>query len=166
MEELQTLNLLTTDRYRVSPLHKEKMGYKDKEKQREYQRQWMAKRRQEWIDENGPCACGSFNKLEVDHIDPKLKTMEVRSIWSCRKEIRELELAKCQVLCYDCHLEKTLINGDAALKQIKFSRTIVDNIRNEYKNGDVTYKELSIKYNVSINTVGGYIRNEKRKYNW
>lgn len=79
-----------------------------KEEQREYQRQWMAKRRQNWIDENGPCVeCNSTDQLEVDHINPEDKELQPRDLWSRRKEVRETELAKCQVLCYDCHLKKT-----------------------------------------------------------
>ena len=84
------------------------MPYKNKEKQREYQRKWIAQRRQDWIDANGPCPCGSSDRLEVDHIDRKLKTLEASWIWSRSQKVREKELANCQVLCYDCHLEKTI----------------------------------------------------------
>lgn len=83
------------------------MSY-DKEKQSEYQLNWMNSRRDEWINENGPCAeCKSSEDLEVDHIDPETKTWEPAQIWSRKKEDRDKELAKCQVLCHDCHLEKT-----------------------------------------------------------
>lgn len=79
-----------------------------KEYIRQYQREWMARRRNEWLETNGPCkACGSSENLEVDHIDPALKSRHPRDIWSRRKEVREEELAKCQVLCHDCHLLKT-----------------------------------------------------------
>lgn len=80
------------------------------DKKREYQREWMTKRRQEWIDSKGGCCtkCGSTDSLEVDHIDPKLKTMHTASIWGRAEHIRFAELENCQVLCYDCHLEKTI----------------------------------------------------------
>jgi 5-methylcytosine-specific restriction endonuclease McrA len=74
---------------------------------RDYQRQWIADRRQEWIDAHGPCACGSTDGLEVDHIDPEQKAMEVSAIWSRRAEVRAVELDKCQVLCRPCHEKKT-----------------------------------------------------------
>lgn len=85
------------------------MGYKDKDKQREFQRLSQAKRRSDWIEsQGGKCVtCGSTERLEVDHIDRDTKTMQPASIWSRRPEIRAEELAKCQVLCYVCHKEKT-----------------------------------------------------------
>lgn len=77
------------------------------EQQREYQRQWLAARRQAWLDEHGPCVkCGSSDRLEVDHVDPTQKI--THSVWSWAKDRREAELAKCQVLCHDCHQEKSV----------------------------------------------------------
>lgn len=76
---------------------------------KEYQRNWMRARRQKWLQENGPCKhCGSWDSLEIDHIDPSLKTMQPTSIWSRTESVREKELANCQVLCKFCHLKKTL----------------------------------------------------------
>lgn len=76
---------------------------------KEYQRNWMRSRRQEWIEANGPCKhCGSSKDLEVDHIIPALKTMNASSIWSRTEEVRLKELQNCQVLCKVCHLKKTL----------------------------------------------------------
>jgi len=80
--------------------------YKDPEKQKAYQRQWMQKRRKAWFDENGPCAeCGSWKALELDHVDPSKKVDH--KIWSWSKVRRLKELEKCQVLCGVCHTEKT-----------------------------------------------------------
>lgn len=81
------------------------MSYKDPDRQRQYQREYCSKRRLKWIEENGPCKCGSKERLEVDHIDPKTKV--THNVWSWTKSKRDEELAKCQVLCYDCHKEKT-----------------------------------------------------------
>lgn len=82
---------------------------KRKKYTKEYQKLWMRRRRTEWINENGPCKkCGTWNNLEVDHIDPNLKTIKPSSLWSRSLEIRLKELANCQVLCKSCHLEKTL----------------------------------------------------------
>ena len=42
------------------------MAYSDKDRQKEYQKRWKAKRRAEWLKENGPChLCGSWDQLEV-----------------------------------------------------------------------------------------------------
>jgi 5-methylcytosine-specific restriction endonuclease McrA len=84
------------------------MGYKDPDQQRAYQRDWMTARRDQWISEHGPCAqCGSTDRLEVDHVDPGAKSMEPAAIWSLSAAKREAELAKCQVLCHDCHARKS-----------------------------------------------------------
>lgn len=85
------------------------MPYKDKDKQREFQRLRVAKIRNEWLLENGPCIkCQSSDSLEVDHIDRNQKVSH--RIWSWSKDRREMELAKCQVLCHKCHWEKTKLD--------------------------------------------------------
>ena len=85
------------------------MPLKDPDAQREFQRAWMRSRRMSWIEEQGgKCNnCGSTERLEVDHIDPKTKSCNPAAIWSGTEERRRAELAKCQVLCYACHREKT-----------------------------------------------------------
>lgn len=83
------------------------MPYADPEQQRAYQREWIARRRQEWIEANGPCArCGSDQDLQVDHIDRAQKVDH--KVWSWSQARRDEELAKCQVLCWPCHKEKSI----------------------------------------------------------
>lgn len=85
--------------------------YMDKDRQREYQRRWMQKRRDEWIKANGPCQlCGSSKDLEVDHIDRKTKLYTPTKLWGMSRTNpkRVAELAKCQVLCTICHNTKTV----------------------------------------------------------
>lgn len=69
----------------------------------------MVPRRERWLRENGPCQhCGSWENLEVDHIDPATKDAHTSSIWSWPDPARRAsELAKCQVLCAPCHQRKT-----------------------------------------------------------
>jgi hypothetical protein len=82
------------------------MPYKDKEKQREFNREWIKSRRLNWFQENGPCkSCGSNQNLELDHLNPDVKI--THKIWSWKEDRRLEELAKCQVLCHNCHLIKT-----------------------------------------------------------
>ncbi len=89
---------------------------------RKYQRSWVAKRRNEWIAANGPCAlCGSWDRPEVDHIDPTQKKMEPARVWGLSLAKRLEELAKCQVLCHKCHAKKS------ALERHQFGR--YDNMR-------------------------------------
>ena len=76
------------------------------EQKREYQRRWLRKRRETWIQANGPCRyCGSLENLEVDHIDPATKI--AHNVWSWSEARRAIELKKCQVLCATCHQVKT-----------------------------------------------------------
>lgn len=84
------------------------MPYKDPEKQLEYQRQWIANRRAEYLKDkkcvkaDNSCA----GPLEVDHVDPSKKW--THRIWSYCKAKRDAELAKCQILCQKHHMEKTV----------------------------------------------------------
>jgi hypothetical protein len=78
---------------------------KRKEYHRNYGREWMRKRRREFFEGKACVQCGAAERLELDHIDPSQKTSH--KVWSWRKERREAELAKCQVLCVLCHKKKT-----------------------------------------------------------
>jgi 5-methylcytosine-specific restriction endonuclease McrA len=83
------------------------VSYKDKDRMRAYQRDWLSRERRQWFEENGPCRlCGSWDKLELDHIDRTTKT--THRVWSLAPLKRSAELAKCQVLCENCHKAKTL----------------------------------------------------------
>ena len=78
------------------------MSYVDKERQREYQRTWRTSRRSLWFKDNGPCKeCGSEENMELHHLDKEAK--EDHKIWSWSEERRLKELAKCVVLCRECH---------------------------------------------------------------
>jgi hypothetical protein len=78
--------------------------YKDPAAQREYQRQWMANRRAEYLADRSCVLCGSTDALEIDHSNPRLK-VEHR-IWSWSRPRLEAELAKCIVVCHRCHNER------------------------------------------------------------
>lgn len=78
------------------------MPYSDKQIQAEYQRKWVAKRRQSWLDSCGGCAkCGSTEGLELHHKDPSAKVDH--RIWSWSDSRRNEELSKCEALCRRCH---------------------------------------------------------------
>ncbi len=81
------------------------MGYKDKDQQRKFQREWIARNRANFFNGKSCVRCGSQEQLELDHIDPTKKVSH--SIWSWSQNRRDEETAKCQVLCHDCHWEKT-----------------------------------------------------------
>jgi len=89
------------------------MPYVDPEAQLAYQREWIKKRRLDWIAENGPCVdCGTWENLEVDHVDASQKV--THRIWSWSKARRDAELAKCAIRCIQCHDIKTVSSAECA----------------------------------------------------
>ncbi len=81
------------------------MPYRDKAKQQHYQKKWLAGRRAEWFRGKKCADCNSTRDLELDHIDPEQK--KDHRIWSWSRKRQLAELQKCQVLCHDCHSDKT-----------------------------------------------------------
>lgn len=81
------------------------MSYKDKNKQREYGRTWIANRRAAFFQGKKCTKCNTEKGLQLDHIVPKLKVSH--NIWSWSKERQDNELQKCQILCKECHKNKT-----------------------------------------------------------
>lgn len=87
------------------------MPYADKAKQSQYQNERNKRIRREWFAaQGGKCVlCGSGERLECDHIDRATKPgPDAHKVWSWSKARMDVELAKCQVLCHDCHLTKTM----------------------------------------------------------
>lgn len=82
------------------------MPYKNPDKQREYQRKWVANRRETFFRDKHCAKCGSTEDLELDHIHPSLKWKH--RIWSYSWEKILKEVAKCQILCHSCHWEKSI----------------------------------------------------------
>lgn len=85
------------------------MPYRNSEDKRNHNRRWMAQRRADFFADKQCTQCGSTDRLELDHIDPDQKELEPRALWgmALNNPRRVRELAKCQVLCFDCHLEKS-----------------------------------------------------------
>ncbi len=77
---------------------------------RNYQREWMARRRAEWFLTR-PCVdCGDTEDLQLDHVDASQKV--THAVWSWSKKRRDAELAKCVSRCFFCHQAKTLACGE------------------------------------------------------
>jgi hypothetical protein len=87
------------------------MGKYSREERRLYQRQYRKNLRQNALDYlGGKCIkCGSSEDLEFDHIDPSTKKANISSMLDAPKTLFWEEVRKCQILCHDCHLEKTRI---------------------------------------------------------
>jgi len=114
---------------------------------REYQRLWIAKRRAEFFKNKTCILCGSEENLELDHIDPSTKVSH--TIWSWSEKRRLEEIAKCQILCHDCHVRKTIKNHEKAHGDQKKNAKLVDNdvveIKKLYSRG-VPASEICQKY--------------------
>lgn len=89
------------------------MPITDPEKRREYNRSWIKTRRDSYFKGKSCVGCGSTESLELDHIDPDTKIYQPSSLWgmSDLNPMKVAELAKCQVLCSDCHIDKSKREG-------------------------------------------------------
>lgn len=58
----------------------------------------------------GACViCGSTENLQLDHINPSTKKFNVGKLWSVNQEEFLEEITKCQLLCFTCHIAKTIV---------------------------------------------------------
>lgn len=76
---------------------------------REYHRRYYYKRRAKLIALLGDrCEwCGTKDDLQFDHIDPAEKWFNISENMTANNRVVRAELAKCQLLCRECHIEKT-----------------------------------------------------------
>jgi 5-methylcytosine-specific restriction endonuclease McrA len=89
---------------------------KDKTKYNNYQREYQLKRYHERMATakirlgNRCVECGTTEDLEIDHIDPAKKTIKLSNLWSIAEHLFNAELEKCQLLCSNCHRNKSKID--------------------------------------------------------
>lgn len=77
-----------------------------KEYIKNYQRNWLRKRREDFFSNKSCVLCGATTHLELDHVNPEEKI--THRIWSRNEKFRNEELSKCQVLCKSCHQQKSI----------------------------------------------------------
>lgn len=111
---------------------------RDKESLRKWARDWTKKRRESFFDGKSCIVCGSEERLEIHHRDPKLKVSH--NIWSWTEDKRLVELAKCDVLCHNCHKEETIkyfkiIYSGEKSSVAKLTNKMVKRIRSLYNQG-------------------------------
>lgn len=105
----------TDEEYREKVLAKNRENArKHREKRTETQRARRQEKRKFLVDHlGGKCVgCGVTENLQFDHLDRTKKsfTISKKLDFSLDKLLQEVE--KCQLLCYDCHELKSLINHD------------------------------------------------------
>lgn len=73
-----------------------------------YMKERYARRREEAVAAlGGKCvSCGTTENLEFDHIDPAGKDFAMARASAFSEKRWQAELAKCQLLCGDCHKAK------------------------------------------------------------
>ena len=73
------------------------------------QRKLRKERKQHLLERlGGKCVeCGTTKRLQFDHIDPRTKSFTIAQKLTSSIKILYEEVDKCQLLCPDCHLEKT-----------------------------------------------------------
>ena len=122
--------------------------------QKAYQRQWIAQRRADFFADKICVRCGSSEGLELDHIDPSTKISN--NIWSWSQVRREAEIAKCQILCADCHTEKTVENWEHAHGEThgwaKLTEEQMIEALEDYATGRFTFARLGNRYGVHRDT--------------
>lgn len=133
------------------------------EEQRQYQREWIARRRAAFFADKKCVRCGSTDKLELDHKDPVTKSEHLKrahtgSFWSWSQKRRDEEIAKCQVLCHPCHVQKTNENGDHVRGEqvgtAKYTEGIVRYVRAQRAAG-VRLCDLAAELNMPKQTIWG-----------
>ena len=131
---------------------------------RKYNRNKYRKRRAEVVEIlGGKCeSCGTTENLEVDHIDPNEKTLNIAKVLHGTKwELIKEELTKCQLLCNTCHRKKSKKDGSTFknvakgehVNHAKLKAEDVLNIREKYETGNYSQRQLAIMYNVNRSAI-------------
>ncbi len=134
------------------------------DEKKEYQRRWLRARKDAWLRDNGPCrSCATWENLEIDHIDPASKSVSPSKLWSRSKAFREAELAKCQVLCENCHKSKTSVENSEHFVGVevpvlqKYDRSNARRALEDFKSGLLSKRKACLKYNVSRGVLDGLL---------
>lgn len=109
------------ERYADDPEYREKVQLKNKEQYQKHKTERTIKRRESrrqrrllMIERLGSkcVGCGTTENLQFDHIDRTQKSANVAKMLDYSMEKLTEEVDKCQLLCYNCHEYKSLINHD------------------------------------------------------
>ena len=130
---------------------------KSKEQHRKYNLQYYYNKRNKLIQKlGGHCVmCGSTENLEFDHINSSDKSFGVGAHMQYGEDHLQPELDKCQLLCHNCHIQKTKIFKDSG---VKIDKDIANLICEEYATSNITQKQLGEKYGLAQTTIGCIVR--------
>jgi len=137
----------------------------DREYHRDYSREYYHKRKQEIIEKmGGKCVCcGSVTDLQFDHIIPTTKSFPISKLLNFSKKKIDEEILKCQLLCKECHLNKSRIdwsisNGGTNNANAVFSEAQVIELREEFSNIKFNVTEKAEEYNVTPHCMSNMLR--------
>lgn len=120
----------------------------------------------------GKCKiCESENNLEFDHIDPITKSFCMTKFLNVSKEKALEELNKCQLLCSECHKNKSSNNKDyiknramgSRMKNSVLNEDLVTKIKLDRRAG-MTLNQLVKKYNHKKGTLNKVISGHTWKH--
>lgn len=113
-------------------------------------REARIKRRLLFIDILGGCCvnCGGVENLEFDHVFREDMSFRIGTAMLMKLERALPELQKCQLLCHDCHVEKT--------------NTEYDRIKNIGHGHPSTYNNNGCRCRECKDSWAIYIRNRKK----
>ena len=98
-----------------------KITSEQKEKHNKVKRGKVEERKKLLIEMlGGKCVrCGATERLHFDHINPLEKSFDIGRSLDNSMDKLEPELAKCQLLCPKCHLDKTFKEDFGAIMEKK-----------------------------------------------
>lgn len=120
----------------------------------------------------GKCThCGSTGNLEVDHIDPHEKTMGLTRMTRVTQERFVAELDKCQLLCHDCHVQKTMVDGSsrkntACGERVNHAKLTTANVRaiRQLYGGGISQQVLAGQFGVSRGNISQIVTHRTWKH--
>jgi len=139
---------------------------------KQYRKDWFQRviqgRRRKWFEEHGPCVdCGSWENLEVDHVDRKVRgtSRYNHAIFTWSEQRREVELAKCVARCHDCHLKKSKREISEFRRELKnpWLRKLTPDQVAEIRRllaRKMPHREIAIRFDTNRGTVGNIGRRE------
>lgn len=119
----------------------------------------------EWaVEELGGCCvgCGTTENLEFDHIDPTKKTSTINALirQDSKRKIAE-ELDNCQLLCVECHKDKSR-EGDYNRRALSKAQKLAVGLLHRPGSRVFGTNALARAYNVGQSSIKHHSKRDKR----